>query len=129
MAELIKTVVGYHDVGTNVTFTSATADGDYIDFAGYKGFPDQRVMFIVRNQDSSHDAIVTFKAGDGILSAQGDVAVTVPKSSEVAIPLTKLDTARIKVTSGENKGKILVNSSIASGGDISSVQIAVICVK
>lgn len=132
MAELVKTVVGYNDVGTALTYTAATAGGDYIDFSAYNGYPDQRVMIAIRNLDTSHDATITFKAGDGMLSAQGDIPVVVAGSATSVvkvIPLTKLDTARVKNTSGTNKGKIMVTSTIASGGTLSNVQIAVICVK
>jgi len=132
MAELVKTVVGYSDVGTALTYTAATSGGDYIDFGSYNDYPDQRVMIAIRNLDTSHDATITFKAGDGILSAQGDIAVTVAGAATSVvkvIPLTKLDTARIKNLNGTNKGKVMVVSTIATGGTLSNVQIAVICVK
>lgn len=123
MAELVKSVVAFSDVGKEVAYTAASGT-DYI----VDDNADQRVIITMKNADTTHDATVLLKAGDGILSAKGDVSVTVPATKTIAVPLTRVDSARVKITNGADKGKIDVTESIASGGTLSNLTIGVISI-
>lgn len=125
MAELVKTVVGFADVAKPVTYTALTGT-DLINLGAGEDYPDQRLMVLVKNGDATHALTLTFKAGDGTLSALGDLPVTVAGGAEVAIPVARLDSARVKALSGASKGQIVVASAIASGGTLGSASVGVI---
>lgn len=127
MAELVKTTVGFADVAKPVTFTALTGT-DYINLEAGEDYPDQRLTLLVKNGDATHDATLTFKAGDGVLGALGDLAVTVAGGAQAAIPVARLDTARVKNLSGASKGQIVVASAIAAGGTLGSVSVGVVAV-
>jgi hypothetical protein len=123
MAELAKTVIPFGSTSAPMTLNTATAS-DYFTMSDY---PDWRVNLVVVNADT-HDATFTIKAGNGHRAAAGDVAVTVPASSSVVIPMSRVETSRVKNISGANKGKILTTAVAASGGTL-SCEVAVIAEK
>lgn len=109
MGELVKTLVNPSDIGKAETLTSATAS-DYIvcDNA------DQRMLLALVNADT-FPAVFTLKAGNGHRAAAGDVAITIPASSTYILPMTSVDSARVKNISGDNKGKILTTAATSGG--------------
>lgn len=88
---------------------------------------DGRVFIVARN-DNEVDASVVIRSGDGLLKQLGSVKLTVAANSEAIIPLSRLDSARVKFTKGENKGNILVNT-YASGGSVDKVSYAIISIE
>lgn len=123
MAELLKSVAAFSDVAKELTSTAATGTDFFVDDNA-----DQRVFVVLQNTDATHAATVVFKAGDGVLSAKGDVTVTVDATKTAIVPMTRIDSARVKITNGTDKGKIHVTESIASGGTLSDLLIAVVSV-
>lgn len=123
MAELSKSNVSFCDTCAELTFTVVTgSDSIALDNA------DGRVTLVIKNANTQ-DAVVTLKAGNGSLSSLGDVAVPVSGGKIVAVPISRVDSARVKVLTGSNKGKMLVSSSVADGGALSGVSVAVLSVE
>ncbi|HEX3026806.1 MAG TPA: hypothetical protein VHR42_06225 [Clostridia bacterium] len=126
MAEFVKSLIGFSDDSKELVMTSAAGASDYFTLDN----ADHRVTLIVKNANSTagQDATVTLKAGNGILSTLGDEAFTVPMGKTYAIPLSRIDSARIKNLSGTNKGKVMVSTTVAASGVVGSVSIGVISV-
>lgn len=123
MAEIMKSVAGFPDVGKEITFASASGS-DYflLDNA------DQRVSLIVRNSNPTQNASVTIPAGDGELSLEGGITVSVGPGKTTAVPVSRLESARVKVLSGADKGKVFLNTAVDAGGSIASVFIGILSV-
>lgn len=118
MAELVKTVIKPSDAGKTLTYTAAGAS-DYI----ADDNADQRLTVIVSNVSASSAGTFTLKAGNGCRAGAGDFSVTVPVSGSVAVPMTSVDSARVKNIGGANSGKIL---TAASGGTLSVAVISIL---
>lgn len=119
MAEIVKTVISPNALvnafmaGTpNAAFSSvvftAVATGGYI----VDDNADQRLTILAQNAGTS-TATITLKAGNGICAAAGDVTINIPANATVAIPMACIDSARVKITNGANKGQIAVVVSAA----------------
>jgi hypothetical protein len=119
---LAPTSIAKSDIGKSLTMTAVITPSNN-DTIALGAYPDQRVFIVIANSDASHDATVVFSAGDGLLSSLGSISVTVPATKTVFVPLVNLETARILNTlgGGANLGKIIVNTTIASGGTIGDV--------
>lgn len=104
MAEIAKTLVGPADTGKALTFT-ATTGSDYI----VADNADQRMSIMIQN-GSAQAASFTLQAGNGCRAAAGGVTVTVPAAGAYVLPMTSVDSARVKYVSGVNAGKILIAS-------------------
>lgn len=119
---LATTALTSTDVGKAVTLTALTAESnaDYITVAA----PDQRISIMIVNADTTHAASVVFSAGDGVCAKA--VTVAVAAATTVFIPMVQLETAKVLNMGGTNKGKIIVNTTIASGGDITKVSFGVV---
>jgi hypothetical protein len=124
MAELIKTIVDFSDISKEIILTPAT-NSDYfvLDNA------DQRVNLIVRNTNATQNATITVKAGDGKLGTKGDIVVTVVAGKSATLPMSRMESARVKVTIGSDKGKVFVSSAVDAGGSLASVLMAVLSVN
>lgn len=123
MAELIKSFVGFGDTSAELVFTTATgSDFLVLDNA------DGRVVLVIKNTNTQN-ATVTLKAGDGTLAMLGDLNIAVGGAKTVAVPFTRVESARVKVTTGANKGKVLVTSTVEAGGSIANLSIAVLSVE
>jgi hypothetical protein len=124
MAELIKTIVDFSDISKEIILTPAT-NSDYfvLDNA------DQRVNLIVHNTNSTQNATITVKAGDGKLGIKGDIVVTVVAGKSATLPMSRMESARVKVTIGSDKGKVFVSSAVDAGGSLASVLMAVLSVN
>lgn len=123
MAELVNTFIAFGNVSAAITFTAATGS-DYF----FPNNADGRVGLVVKNSNAQ-SSTVTLKAGDGALSSLGDIAVTVGAGETVYIPLVRAETARVKLTAGTDRGKVLVTTAVVTGGTIPNVGIAIISVE
>jgi hypothetical protein len=123
MAQLVNTSIAFDEVSAALIFTAATGS-DYFT----PDNADDRVGLVIKNSNTV-SATVTLKAGDGALSSLGGIAVTVGAGETAYLPLVRAETARVKVISGTDKGKVLVTTAVANGGTIASVGIAVISVE
>jgi hypothetical protein len=124
MAELIKTIVDFSDISKECVLTAATSSDYFIlDNA------DQRVNVIVRNTNATQNATITIKAGDGELGSKGDIIITVAAGKSAILPMSRMESARVKVTTGSDKSKVFVNSAVDAGGSLASVLIAVLSVN
>ena len=122
MAELIKTTVGFSDMSGELVFTPVTgSDFILLDNA------DGRVSLIIRNTNTQN-ATVTLKAGNGSIAGLGDVPIAAGGSKTVAVPFSRVESARVKVIAGENKGQVFVSSAVDAGGSLANLSIAVLSV-
>lgn len=126
MAELVKTTIATTDISKTLVYTAASGT-DYI----VDNVPDDRTYIFARNTDPSHAATIVFAAGDGTQALLGPVTVTVAAGAAIVVPMSNLESARVKLladaaNSGANKGNIVVTESIASGGTLSLLLIAVV---
>lgn len=122
MAELVKSAIALNTVSAAVTYTAASAS-DYIDITGY---PDWRIGIVAVNADT-HAATLTLKAGNGDRASAGDVVISVPASTTVYAPMSRIETSRVKCVNGVNKGKILTVA--ATVGGTLSLNVAVVAEK
>lgn len=122
MAELIKTLVGFSDTSAELVFTTITGN----DFIALDN-ADSRVMLVIKNTNTQN-AAVTLKAGDGTLAGLGDAVVTAGGSKTIAVPFSRVESARVKVMQGTNKGKVMVASTVDAGGSLANLSIAVLSV-
>jgi hypothetical protein len=123
MAELMKTFIAFGKTSAAVTFTAATGTDYFV-----PDNADGRVALIIKNSNTQ-SAAVTLKAGDGALAPLGDVKIAAGAGETVFLPLVRAETARVKVTTGADKGKVLVTTAVDTGGVISSVGIGVVSVQ
>jgi hypothetical protein len=124
MAELIKTIVDFSDTAKECVLTAATGSDYFVlDNA------DQRVTVIARNTNATQNATLTIKAGDGKLSSKGDLSIQVAAGKSAVIPMSRVESARVKVTAGSDKGKVFVNSAADAGGSLANVLVAVLSVN
>lgn len=123
MAVITKTLIPFDEAAQAVGFSAATGDDCFI-----PDNSDGRISILVKN-GNTQDAVIALKAGDGALSALGDVSVTVPGGAQYFIPLERIETARVKVMSGDDKGKIFISTSVATGGDVTKVSLAAVSVE
>lgn len=100
MATLAVTTITKSGISAAVTFTEATGDDLFA-----PGNADQRVTVLLNNTDTNA-ATVVFKAADGLFGNLGDITVSVPASTMVAVPLVNLESARVKNITTANKGLV-----------------------
>lgn len=124
MAILTNTFISFGTVSAAVTFSSATGS-DYF----YPDNADGRVGVLIKNSNATQNAVITLKAGDGVLSSLGDIKVAVAAGATVYLPFVRAETARIKVTTGTDKGKVFVTTAVDAGGAVGSVGIGIISVE
>jgi hypothetical protein len=124
MAIITNTLITFSNVSSAVTFTAATGSDYFV-----PDNADGRVGILIKNSNATQSATVTLKAGDGVLSSLGDIEVTVSASAIVYVPLARAETARVKVTTGTDKGKVFVTTAVDTGGTIGSVGIGIISVE
>lgn len=122
MNKFIGTSVAMGTLSAQITFNNAS---DVDSFTPDNA--DGRIFLLVRN-DNEVNASIMIRPGDGMLKALGAVKLAVAAKSEAVIPLSRLETARVKYTTGENKGSIIVNT-YASGGSVDKVSFAIISVE
>ena len=122
MAELIKTLVGFSDTGAELVFTVATGN----DFIALDN-ADVRMTLIIKNTNTQN-ASVTLKAGDGTLAGLGDAVIAAGGSKTIAVPFSRVESARVKVTQGTDRGKVMVASAVDAGGSLANLSIAVLSV-
>lgn len=123
MAEIKKTSIPFGSKSAAITFTAATGT-DYFEPQN----ADSRVSILIKN-DNTQSATITFKAGNGALSSLGDINITVAGGAQCFVPMARLESARVKVLSGEDKGRIILSTSVATGGTVGSVSFAVLSVE
>lgn len=101
----------------------------YADATGADSFAadnaDGRMVVLLKNTDAANAAAVVFKAGDGLLGGFGDVAVSVPANATVAVPVSRLASARVKNLTGANRGMVLLTETL---GTIANLKLAVLSV-
>lgn len=122
MAEILKTVIDFADTAKEVAFTQSSGLDFIVDDNA-----DGRVMFFIKN-GNAQNATVTFKAGNGSLSALGDETISVGGGKTAAVPLCRLESARVKVMDGNDKGRILIGVAVDSGGSAASVSVGAVSV-
>lgn len=123
MAQITVSSIPVSVKSAEVVFSALTGDDMFtLDNA------DQRVAFVFKNANTSQNATVTFKAGDGALSAEGDVSVAVGAGKTVAVPLVRLESARVKVLGGAKKGEIEIISAVDAGGTLANITAGVVSV-
>lgn len=122
MAELLKTKIPFGTAGAAVTFTAATGTDYFV-----PDNADGRVTVLIKNANTQN-ATVSFKAGDGALAALGDVSVTVAAGATAFVPLARVETARVKTLTGENKGRVLVSTAVDAGGSLANVTFGIVSV-
>lgn len=123
MAEIIKTPVAFGAVSAQLTFTALTGQDFFkLDNA------DGRVTLLIRNANTQ-GATVTLCAGDGQLAALGDVAVAVPGAQTAAVPLARVDSARVKWLGGDSRGTVQLRAAADAGGTVGAVSAAVLSVE
>lgn len=123
MAQLVNTLIRFDEVSSALIFTAATGS-DYFT----PGNADGRVAIVIKNNNAVA-ATVTLKAGDGTLSSLGDIELTAAAGEIVYLPLVRAESSRVKVITGQDKGKVLVTTEVETGGDVSDVGIAVVSVE
>lgn len=123
MTELIKTYIPFGANSAQVTFTAASG-ADYFTADN----SDSRIFLVAKNSNAQ-SATVTIKAGDGALCALGNANFTVGPGAEIFIPMSRVESARVKILSGEDKGKIYVLTAAETGGAVGNVSIAVVSVE
>lgn len=123
MSELLITSIPVGKTNAAVTFNAATGSDSFT-----PNNADGRVNLILKNANAQN-AAVTLKAGDGMLAPLGDLTVAVAAGQVVFVPLSRAETARVKVTTGSNKGKVFLSTSVDSGGSIGNVTIGVVSVE
>jgi hypothetical protein len=121
---LVPTTLATSDIGKTLALTALTVETN-ADTLTIGNYADRKVFLVVVNADATHAATVSFAAGDGVLSARGAVTQVVAAASTCFIPLERIETARVLNLQGTNAGKIIVNTTIATGGVIGSVSIGI----
>ncbi len=122
---LATTTLATTDISKEITMTALTtaSNSDYITIAG----ADEDYAIIISNADATHDATVVLSASTGgLLGAMGTVSITVAATKTVYFALRRASSARIVNQTGTNAGKIIANTTIASGGDITKVTFGVV---
>jgi hypothetical protein len=123
MAQFTNTFIEFGDFSSVVTFNPATGSDFFI-----PDNADGRVNVIIKN-GNTQNATVAIKAGDGMLAPLGDVNVLVGGGQTVFVPLCRVETARVKVTTGTNKGNVFVTTAVDAGGSLANVSIGVVSVE
>ncbi|MDR3552399.1 MAG: hypothetical protein P4L75_04670 [Clostridia bacterium] len=123
MAEIIKSIVDFSTTCCELLSTAATGSDYFV-----PDNADHRVTLIIKNANSAQNATVTVMAGNGKLAACGNVAVSVSAGKTVAVPMSRLESARVKTLSGSDAGKVFVGSSVDTGGSLASLSLAVLSV-
>ena len=123
MAEIIKSFIPFAEIGAELLFTPVSGSDYFIvDNA------DQRLTLVVRNTNTQN-ATVTLAAGDGSLAPLGGSSFEVDGGKTFALPLSRVDSARIKVFGGADRGKAFVTSSVDAGGTLANLAIGIISVE
>lgn len=121
MATLTQTSIAFEDTGKQLSFTAATGDDR---FALQNA--DGRMFLVVKNGGSG-TAAITIKAGDGALSALGDITLAVEAGGVGVVPLSRAQSARVKVLTGTQRGSAGVTVAV-SAGQVGDVALAVLSV-
>jgi hypothetical protein len=123
MAEILKTFISFADLSGELALMSASGSDFFtLDNA------DHRLVLIAQNTNAQA-ATVTLKAGDGSLSSMGDASVRVNGGKSAVIPLSRVESARIKRLDGDDKGKAFVVTAVDAGGGLSNVTLGVISIE
>lgn len=123
MAILTQTDILFSQTGAALAFKAATGSDSFaLDNA------DGRVFLIAKNAGTAA-ATVALKAGDGALSALGDVSLALPAGGVGVLPLSRAQSARVKVLTGAQRGSVLVAVAVGSGGAVGDVSLAVLSVE
>ncbi len=123
MSQLTNTFIAFDIVSSDIMFNVATGSDYFV-----PDNSDERVCLIIKNINSQN-ATVSLKAGDGMLALLGDVTVSVAGGQTAYLPLCRAETARVKVTSGDDKGKVFVSESVDAGGSLANVSIGVVSME
>lgn len=123
MAQLIESKIAVSAKSAEAVFTALTGDDRFS-----VGNADQRVTFLLKNANATQNASVVFKAGDGALSSEGDVTIAVGAGKLVAVPLARLESARVKSLGGGNRGGMEITSSVDAGGTLANVSLSAVSV-
>lgn len=122
MAEITLTQIGLDDTQGTLQLTPATGSDFFtLDNA------DQRVTLLIQNQNTQA-ATVSLKAGDGLLASKGNYTVTAPAGGTAVVPMSRVDSARVKKLAGTDGEKVFLTTTVAPGGSLSSILLAVISV-
>lgn len=123
LAEIARTFVSFGTVGAALTFTALSGQDDFVlDNA------DGRVTLLIRNGNTQNAAVV-LHAGDGHLASLGDVTVAVAGSQTAAVPLSRVDSARVKHMADSGRGTVQLSATVESGGTVGNVAVAVLSVE
>lgn len=123
LAQMAKTFVPFGTTAAALSFTALTGqDGFVLDNA------DSRVTLLIRNGNTQNAAVV-LRAGDGQLASLGDVTVTVPGSQTVAVPISRVDSARVKHIADASRGTVQLSATVESGGSLGNLAVAVLSVE
>lgn len=123
MAELAKTFIPFSAKSGELLLSASTGSETVtLDNA------DGRILILVKNQNTQN-AQVTFKAGDAALAALGDLTVPVGGGKTLVIPVSRLDSMRVKNLTGENRGKMVVTAAVDAGGSLANLFYGVISVE
>ena len=123
MAEIIKTLVRFSDISAETIFSPASGS-DYIKLDN----ADTRLMLIIKNGNTKN-VTVKLKAGNGTLKELGDIVIIAEGSKTIAVPFSRIESARVKLITGENKGKVLIETEADIGASLESLLMAVISVE
>lgn len=122
MATLTQTHISFGDTGAQLVFTPATGSDRFV-----PDNADGRVFLLARNGGSG-TATVTLKAGDGALSVLGDLSLAVAAGGVGVLPLSRAQSARVKVLTGAERGSVGVAVSVLAG-QVEDVSLAVLSVE
>lgn len=123
MSEINVISIPFGSISAAATYTPATGT----DFFKVEN-SDSRMTLLVKNT-GAQSASVSLNAGNGSLAPLGDVKFTVASGAELFIPLSRVETARVKITSGADKGKVFISTTVDSGGTVGNISFAVISVE
>ena len=88
MAEFIKTIVDFSDISMECILTAATGSDFF-----FLNNADQRVNVMISNTNTTQNATITIKAGDGELSSKGDIIMTVAAGKSAIAPMSRIESA------------------------------------
>lgn len=123
MAEIIKSTVGLSSMSCEIAAAAATGTDYFL-----ADNADQRLTLLVKNTNATQNATVAIAAGNGNLSGRGPVTVTVGAGKTAALPMSRAESARVKVLGGADSGKVFVNTTVDAGGTLSGVSLSVLSV-
>jgi hypothetical protein len=124
LAVIVPTILANSDQSKAITFTAITGASQSDTIAVSK--KDLKGLIIINNTDPTYAATTIFSTGDGVRAGAGTVTIAIAAATQVIVPLERLETARVLNMTGTNKGKIVMNTTIATSGTITLVKFAFI---